>query len=275
MHQLRYLLAVLVVVSVATGCEGSSLGRPTPTPARAFFLGSGTGAGLELITALAARFSEIHPEVHFTLEDVGQDTAVANVAVGKADFGFISRDLKPEETKRVRSIPFAATGTGLAVNHDNLIGGLTKDQVRLVYSGEITDWAQLGGAPGEIRPFLREFGSATRASFESYFFNGAPVYGRNVVELTNSGPMFQALRDFKTGIGMVTVQKSSVEDSSIRIVAINGVSATTTNVNSGVYPVRRPIILLLPDTESPISPRLRDFFEFIQSGEGRDILAAF
>jgi hypothetical protein len=46
-------------------------------------------------------------------------------------------------------------------------------------------------------------------------------------------------------------------------------------VNSGVYPVRRPIILLLPNTESPISPRLRDFFEFIQSAEGRDILAGF
>jgi phosphate transport system substrate-binding protein len=274
MHQIRYLLALLLVV-FAMGCGGGSLGRPTPTPARAFFLGSGTGAGLELVTALATRFSEIHPEVHFTLEDVGQDTAVANVDVGKADFGFMSRDLKPEEAKRVRSIPFAAAGTGLAVNPDNRIGGLTKDQVRQVYSGEITDWAQLGGAPGEIRPFLREVGSATRGSFESYFFNGNPVYGKHVVELSNSAPMFQALRDFKTGIGMVTVQKSSVEDSSIAILAINGVTANTTNVNSGVYPVRRPIILLLPDTEAPISPRLRDFFEFIQSAEGRDILAAF
>jgi phosphate transport system substrate-binding protein len=227
------------------------------------------------MTALTGRFSEIHPEVRFTLEDVGQDSAVASVSVGKADFGFISRDLKPEETARVRSIPFAATGTGLALHADNQVFGLTKEQVRQVYSGELTDWAQLGGAPGEIRPFVREFGSATRASFESYFFNGTPVYGKNVVEVTNSGPMFQALRDFKTGIGMITVQKSSVEDQTIRIVAINGVSATTRNVNSGVYPVRRPIILILPDSESPISPRLRDFFEFIQSAEGHDILAAF
>lgn len=57
--------------------------------------------------------------------------------------------------------------------------------------------------------------------------------------------------------------------------AINGVSATTRSVNSGVYPVRRPIILLLPDAESPISLRLRDFFEFIQSAEGHDILSGF
>jgi hypothetical protein len=66
-----------------------------------------------------------------------------------------------------------------------------------------------------------------------------------------------------------------LSDPSLRILAINGVSTATRNVNSGVYPVRRPIILLLPDTESPISPQLRDFFEFIQSAEGLDILAGF
>jgi phosphate transport system substrate-binding protein len=267
--------ALLLFALIAPGCEALGLGQPTATPARAFLFGSGTGAGLERVTALTARFSEIHPEVRFALEDVGQDTAVANVATGKADFGFISRDLKPEEMDRVRAIPFAATGTGLAVNPTNGIAGLTKDQVRRIYTGEITDWAQLGGAPGVIRPLLRELGSATRASFEAYFFDQAPVYGPSVVEVTNSGPMLQAVRDFKTGVGMVSVQKSTVEDTSIKILALNGVPATTRNVNSGFYPVRRPIILLLPDTDSPIAPRLRDFFEFIQTEEGHGILAGF
>jgi phosphate transport system substrate-binding protein len=275
MRQLRFLTALLTFVVIAAACGSGPFGQPTAAPARAHFFGSGTGAGLELMTALTTRFSEMHPEVRFEMEDVGQDTAVANVATGKADFGFISRELKPEERTKVRSIPFAATGTGVAVNPGNGIAGLTKDQVRRIYAGELKDWAQVGGSSGEIRPLLREFGSATRASFESYFFDGPPVYGNNVVEVTNSGPMLQALRDFKSGVGMVTVQKSTVEDSSIRILAINGVAAITRNVNSGVYPVRRPVILLLPDTESPISPRLRDFFEFIQTEEGHDILAGF
>jgi len=266
---------MVLLVSIAPGCETLGLGQPTATPTRAFLFASGTGAGLELVTALTTRFSEIHPEVRFTIEDVGQDTAIANVATGKADFGFISRDLKPEETAKVRAIPFAATGTGLAVSTTNKIAGLTKEQVRRIYTGEITDWAQLGGTPGAIRPLMREVGSATRASFETYFFDQPPVYGPNVVEVTNSGPMLQAVRDFKTGIGIVTVQKSTVEDSSIKIMSLNGVPATTRNVNSGFYPVRRPIILLLPDTNSPIDPRLRDFFEFIQTAEGHDILAGF
>ena len=275
MTRIRYLPALLAIVLVAAGCEIIRPGGPTASPVSASFYVAGTGAGLELVTALTARFTAMHPEVHFVIEDVGQDTAVASVAIGKADFGFISRDLKPGETDRVRAVPFAATGTGLAVNPANPHAGLSKDQIRRIYSGEITDWAQVGGSPGQIRPFLRESGSATRASFEAYFFEGTPMYGQNVVEITNSGPMLQAVRDLKTAVGMVTVQKSSVEDSSIELLSINGVTATTRNVNSGIYPVRRPIILLLPDTESPIAPRLRDFFEFIQSPEGHDILSGF
>jgi phosphate transport system substrate-binding protein len=271
----RLVAGFLMLVLIAPGCEQLGLAQPTAAPGRSFLFGSGTGAGIELVAALTRRFSEIHPEVQFTLEDVGQESAIANVSTGKANFGFISRDLKPEEMGRVRAIPFAATGTGLAVNPANTVAGLTKDQIRRIYTGEITDWAQLGGQPGVIRPLLREVGSATRASFEAYFFDQTPVYGPSVVEVTNSGPMLQAMRDFKTGVGMITVQKSTVEDSSIKLLAINGVSATTRNVNSGVYPVRRPIILLLPDTDSPIDPRLRDFFEFIQTDEGHDIVAGF
>ena len=273
-HHIRLVVVLVLFALVAPGCERIGLGQPSAAPAVSF-LGSGTGAGLQLVTALTARFTEIHPEVRFTLEDVGQDSAVAYVATGRASFGFISRDLKPEESGRVRAIPFAATGTGLAVNPANTVAGLTKEQVRRIYTGEITDWAQLGGAPGQIRPLLREVGSATRASFESYFFGQLPVYGPSVVEVADSGPMLQAVRDFKNGVGMVSVQKSTVEDATIRIPALNGVPATTRNVNSGFYPVRRPIILLLPDTDSPIAPRLRDFFEFIQTEEGHDILAGF
>lgn len=206
MHQIRYLPALLVIALIATGCESIRTGQPTATPVSAAFYGAGTGAGLDLMTALTARFTALHPEVRFTIEDVGQDTAVASVAIGKADFGFISRDLKPGEMDRVRSIPFAATGTGLGVNPANPLLGLSKDQIRRIYSGEITNWAQLGGSPGEIRPFIRETGSATRASFESYFFDGTPVYGQNVVEITNSAPMIQAIRDIRTAVGMITVQ---------------------------------------------------------------------
>lgn len=253
---------------------------PTQTPDASAvpagtYRGVGTGAGLESLTALAARFQQQHRGVTIKLEDLGADTSVALVASGDADFGFLSRDLRQEEKTRLKAIPYAGTGTGLAVNPLNAIGALTTEQVRKIYAGEFTDWAQVGGQPGEIRPLIRESSSSTRASFEAYFFGGKPTYGRNVIEVVESGPTYQAVRDFKGAIAMITIQKSTSEDATLRLLALDGIAATTRNVNSGLYPVRRPIILTLHPDPARSKPTVAAFFEFIKSAQGQEILAGF
>jgi phosphate transport system substrate-binding protein len=197
------------------------------------------------------------------------------VANGDADFGFLSRDLKTEEKTRLTALPYAGTGTGLAVNPLNVIGALSTEQVRKIYSGEITDWSQVGGQTGEIRPLVRENGSSTRASFEAYFFGGKPTYGKNVIEVVESGPTYQAVRDFKGAIAMITIQKSTAEDATLRLLALDGIAASTRNVNSGVYPVRRPIILTLHPDPVRMKPTVSAFFDFIKTAEGQEILAGF
>jgi phosphate transport system substrate-binding protein len=222
-----YLAALLAVTLVA--CGGVALGpSPSSVPAGTY-RGAGTGAGLESLTALAARFQTRHPGVTFKLEDVGADTSVALVANGDADFGFLSRDLKSDEQARLRSVPYAGTGTGLAVNPLNAIGALTTEQVRQIYSGVISDWSQVGGQPGDIRPLIRESGSSTRASFEAYFFAGKPTYGKSVIEVVESGPTYQAVRDFKGAIAIITIQKTTSEDPTLRLLTLDGVAATTRN----------------------------------------------
>src|SRR5687768_11437958 len=129
-----YVAAIVAITLVA--CGGLTGGSPqAPTLPAGTYRGVGTGAGLESLTALATRFQAKHAGVTFKLEDVGADTSIALVGNGDADFGFLSRDLKPEETSRVRSIPYAGTGTGLAVNTLNAIGALTAEQVRKIYTG--------------------------------------------------------------------------------------------------------------------------------------------
>ena len=269
-----YLTALLTLVLVTCGGlpVGQSQGSPVPAGT---YRGVGTGAGLESLTALATRFQTKHPGVTIKLEDVGADTSIALVGNGDADFGFLSRDLKPEEKSRLQSIPYAGTGTGLAVNSQNAIGALTTEQVRKIYSGEFTDWAQVGGQPGVIRPLLRESSSSTRASFEAYFFGGKPMYGKNVIEVVESGPTYQAVHDFKGAIAMITIQKTTTEDPNLRLIALDGIAATTRNVNSGVYPVRRPIILTRHPDATKMKPAIAAFFEFIKTPEGQEILAGF
>jgi phosphate transport system substrate-binding protein len=269
-----YLAALLATALVACGGLAQNPGAGPAVPAGTY-RAAGTGAGLESLTALAARFQAKHPGVLFKLEDVGADTSIALVASGDADFGFLSRDLKPEERARLQSVPYAGTGTGLAVNHLNAIGALTAEQVRKIYLGEITDWSQVGGQPGDIRPLVRESTSSTRASFETYFFGGKPTYGKNVIEVVESGPTYQAVRDFKGAIAMITIQKTTTEDPNMRLVALDGIAATTRNVNSGAYPVRRPIILTLHPDPTRLKPAVAAFFDFIKTPEGQEILAGF
>jgi phosphate transport system substrate-binding protein len=265
--------AVLLSLLVLTACGGAPSSRSTVPGGT--YRGVGTGAGLESLTALAARFQQRNPGVQIKLEDVGSDTSVALVANGDADFGFLSRELKTEEKTRLTALQYAGTGTGLAVNPLNVIGALTTEQVRKIYSGEITDWSQVGGQPGEIRPLVRENGSSTRGSFEAYFFGGKPAYGKNVIEVVESGPTYQAIRDFKGAIAMITIQKTTAEDATLRLLSLDGIAATTRNVNNSVYPVRRPIILTLHPDPARIRPTVSAFFDFIKTAEGQEILAGF
>lgn len=267
-------LAALVATTVVA-CGGLPQTPQADAVPAGTYRGVGTGAGLESLTALADRFQALHPGVIIKLEDLGADTSVALVASGDADFGFLSRDLKPDERTRLQSVPYAGTGTGLAVNPVNTIGALTTEQVRKIYTGELTDWSQLGGQPGEIRPLVREGGSSTRASFEGYFFDGKPTYGPNVIEVVESHATYQAVRDFKGAIAMITIQKTTSEDPSLRLIALDGIAATTRNVNSGVYPVRRPLILTLHPDAARTKPAVTAFFDFIKTEEGQEILADF
>jgi phosphate transport system substrate-binding protein len=269
-----YLTALLALTLVTCGGLPVSQPQGSALPAGTY-RGVGTGAGLESLTALATRFQTKHPGVTIKLEDVGADTSIALVGNGDADFGFLSRDLKPEEKNRLQSVAYAGTGTGLAVNPQNAIGALTAEQVRKIYSGDFTDWSQVGGQAGEIRPLIRESSSSTRASFEAYFFGGKPTYGKNVIEVVESGPTYQAVHDFKGAIAMITIQKTTTEDANLRLVALDGIAATTRNVNSGVYPVRRPIILTLHPDATKMKPAVAAFFDFIKTPEGQEILAGF
>jgi phosphate transport system substrate-binding protein len=269
-----YLTALLALALVTCGGLPQAQPQGSALPAGTY-RGVGTGAGLESLTALATRFQAKHPGVTIKLEDVGADTSIALVGNGDADFGFLSRDLKPEEKTRLQSVAYAGTGTGLAVNPQNAIGALTAEQVRKIYSGDFTDWSQVGGQAGEIRPLIRESSSSTRASFEAYFFGGKPTYGKNVIEVVESGPTYQAVHDFKGAIAMITIQKTTTEDANLRLVALDGIAATTRNVNSGVYPVRRPIILTLHPDATKMKPAVAAFFDFIKTPEGQEILAGF
>jgi phosphate transport system substrate-binding protein len=266
--------ALAMALALTAGCAA-----PASAPKDPFvgtYFGSGSGAGLEQVQALAKRFSALHPGVEFKLDDAGSETGFALVSQQQIDFGYMSRDLTPAETGKVALTPLTGAGTALAVNAANPVTGLTKSQVRDIFTGKITDWGAVGGQAGHtIQVIVREPESSTRATFEAYFFDGAkPTYPRaiNVVESKEAYAQIRALKD---SIAMVTLQTSTQNDTTMRLLSLDGVAATTANIANSTYPIRRPVFFFTAVDQATVKPAVKAFVDFIKSPEGAQILATF
>jgi phosphate transport system substrate-binding protein len=269
------VLAIALLVSVACGGTGPAP-SPTPDPYAGNYSGQGGGGALPQMRELAKKFSERHPGMTWTLEDVGSDASVTLVANGDTDIGFVSRDLKDEEKTKVEFLPLGASGTALAVNASNFVGALTSEQIAKIFTCQVTDWKDLGGSAGKIRTFVREPISATRGVFESYVFGKTkPTYCADVVEVQDLDQTISSLQQFPTGVGMVTMSDRTYKDASIKLLAIDGAAATAQNLRDGTYRVRRPLFLLWHRVEEKLKPAVKAFIEFVKGPDGQKILAGF
>ncbi len=264
----------LAALILAAAC-GPGPGGGSASLAGIYF-GSGSGAGLEQVQALAKRFSALHPGVEFKLDDAGSETGIALVGQGQIDFGYVSREPTAEEATKITLTPLVGTGTAIAVNAANPVTGLTKEQVRDIFAGKITDWGTVGGQTGQaIQAIVREPESATRATFEAYFFGGTKPAYPNAINVVESKEAYAQIRALKGSVAMVTLQTSTQNDPTIRLLSLNGVAATTANVGNGTYPIRRPVYFFESSDPAKVKPAVRAFLDFIKSPEGARILSGF
>src|SRR6266850_7200222 len=209
MTLLRNSLCSALVALLVVSCGGASpiATKPTDDPLAGTFVTKGGGGALDAVKALTNGFTAAHPTVLWQgFDDVGSDAGVSLTVSGTVDLGFISRDLRAAEKGTVETVAIGASGTGVGVNSTNSIKGLTKDQVAKIFTGQITDWKDVGGSPGKIRVLLREPESSTRSAFESYFFGSTkPVYAKDAVEVFQIDETLKAIGSFKDSIGMMTM----------------------------------------------------------------------
>lgn len=277
--QISYI-AIAVVAAFSVACSGAAAhdrgSGSTPTEFYpGLYTANGGGGALDVMDGLTKGFRERHPEVHWRMEDIGSDAGVSLAIAGDIDLGFISRDLKPVEVGQVETVPIGATGTAVAVHPSNPVTQLAKDQVRQIFAGEISDWSQVGGKPGPIKVLIREANSATRSSFESYFFGGKATYVGGALEIFEVDDTVRAVQSFDNSIAMITLDKRSLGKGGIKTVGIDGVAATRENLISGAYKIRRPLYLVYSSDPANIKPAVRAFVDFVRSADGQKILANY
>ncbi len=263
-------LALLLLAACGTAVPAA----PTPEPLSGTFSASGGGGALPAVQALTARFKELHPGVNWIVSESGSNSAIKLVLSSTVDVGFVSRALTDAEKQQVTGVPIGFSGTAVVVNAANMVANLSREQLRQIYAGEVTNWSELGGLEPTIRPYIREPNAATRQTFEAFVFSGSvPTYGKNVVQQMEVEAMLTAVNSFRGGIGIASTGSRTSGDTRVKIIKIDGVAPTQENIANGVYKMVRPLAVIYSNT-AELKPAIREFFEFVKSAEGQRIAAA-
>ena len=270
-----FVLSTAVAVLFA-GCGGAVIQpKATNDPIAGSYVIKGGGGAIDSIRALTGAFTKAHPSVIWQgFDDVGSPAGVKLAVDGSIDIGYISRDLTAAEKGTVASIPIGASGTGVGVNVANSVQGLTKDQVAKIFTGQITDWKDVGGTPGKIRVLLREPEASTRAAFESYFFGTTkPVYAKDAIEVFQIDETVKAIGSFKDSIGMMTMNATAFSAADMKLLTIDNVAATRVTLSNGTYPIRRPLYLVHNTDPAKLKPAIKSFIDWVKGADGQKIIA--
>ena len=264
-------VALLLGALLLFGCSAPATQKADPLVGR--YRVSAGGGTIPVIQNLTKRFSELHPGALWDIENIGSDAAVGTVADGSADLGGVSREMTAADKAKVASLQIGLTGTAVAVSASNPIASLTKEQIRAIFAGEVKDWKDVGSPAGPITVFVREPTAATRQVFDEYVFGGTGAYRADYTPVDSNDQTLNALTSFKGAVAMVTLTAATTANTKIRLVSVGGVAATSENLASGAYPMRRPLYLTYRNDPAKLKPAIAALIEFTKSAEGQQIVS--
>lgn len=224
----------------------------------------------KLANALGETFMDKYPGVTVSAQFVGSSAGVEAVLGGTADIGNSSRNLKDEEKNNgaVENV-VAIDGIAVCVDSANTVTDLTKDQLTDIYTGEVTNWKDLGGADTPIIVVGREAGSGTRGAFEELLgIEDACAYAN---ELDSTGAVIAKVASTPGAIGYASLDAI---DDTVKSVALEGVAATAENIKAGNYFLSRPFVMATKGEISEQSELVQAWFEFVMGEEGQEVAAA-
>ena len=177
-----------------------------------------------------------------------------------------SRALKDDEKNDVDGTTVALDGIAIIVNKDSKVADLTVDQLKQMFTGEITNWSEVGGDDGEIVLIGREAGSGTRDGFESIVdVKDSCKYAQ---ELTATGAVISAVEANPLAIGYASL--SAIGDT-VKAVTVGGVECSEETVKDGSYEVQRPFVFVTNDSVT-LSAQAQAFFDFAASTDAADLI---
>ena len=219
-----------------------------------------------VIAALTEGFAEVEPGVTVSYDPTGSGAGITGATDKTLDIGLSSRALKDYEKNDVDGTVVALDGIAIIVNKGSKVTDLTVDQLKQMFTGEITNWKDVGGDDGEIVLVGREAGSGTRDGFESIVdVKDSCKYAQ---ELTATGAVISAVEANPLAIGYASL--SAVGDT-VAMVTVEGVECSEDTVKDGSYKIQRPFVFVTNKSVT-LSEQAQAFVDFATSKDAADLI---
>ena len=261
--------AALTACGGSAAASSTAAGSAASSTATALSGNVATGGSTSMknvIAALTEGFAEVEPGVTVSYDPTGSGAGITGAADKTLDIGLSSRALKDDEKADVDGTTIALDGIAIIVNNASKVEDLTVDQLKQMFTGEITNWSEVGGDDGEIVLIGREAGSGTRDGFESIVeVKDSCKYAQ---ELTATGAVISAVEANPLAIGYASL--SAVGDT-VKMVTVGGVECSEETVKDGSYEVQRPFVFVTNKSVT-LSEQAQAFFDFATSADAADLI---
>ena len=265
------LTALLTLSLVACGSESKTDDTKTddqPAALTGTVSTDGSTSMEKVIGALSESFMAQNSGVTVNYNPTGSGSGITAVQEGTCDIGLSSRALKDEEKSAgLKETVLAYDGIAIIVHPDNPVSDLSVEQLAKLYTGEITNWKDVGGNDAEVVLIGREAASGTRDGFES--ITGTKDKCQYRQELTSTGDVITAVSQNPDAIGYASL--ASVKDS-VKALNVDGVTPSEATVKDGSYKVQRPFVLVTMAGKE-LSPAAQAFFDYAISSDAASIIA--
>ena len=263
--------ALTACVGSASSAAASSTAAGSNASSTAAALSGNVAAGgstsmKNVIAALTEGFAEVEPGVTVSYDPTGSGAGITGATDKTLDIGLSSRALKDDEKKDVDGTTVALDGIAIIVNKASKVADLTVDQLKQMFTGEITNWKDVGGDDGEIVLVGREAGSGTRDGFESIVdVKDSCKYAQ---ELTATGAVISAVEANPLAVGYASL--SAVGDT-VAMVTVEGVECSEDTVKDGSYKIQRPFVFVTNKSVT-LSEQAQAFVDFATSKDAADLI---
>ncbi len=230
--------------------------------------GDVTVAGSTSIQPFADKWAEVFMEEHtgigINVQGGGSSAGIQACKSGACQIGMSSRELKESE-KDLYEIVVARDGLAIVVHPSNPVRGLTVDEVRRIFNGEIRRWDLLGGIERAITVVTREEGSGTRGAFQELVMMDNRIY-KGAITQDSNGSVREIVANDPYSVGFISL---GLVNEQVRALELDGAGGSEENIRNGSYKLVRPFLFV---SQGPPTGTAKEFVDFVLSEKGQELI---